>query len=64
MNTRSSRVPTITQETMLRMINIQGNKMTARQAASRRFPKEALAAVLNEETGELMEYRHLLANPK
>ena len=38
--------------------------MTARQATSRRFPKEALAAVLNEETGELMEYRHLLANPK
>ena len=31
---------------------------------SRRFPKEVLAAALNEEIGELMEYRHLIGNPK
>ena len=29
-----------------------------------RFPKEVLAAFLNKETGELMEYRHLIGNPK
>jgi len=61
-NTRSRR--TINQDIMLSMINIHRPNMTARQAVSRQFPKEALAAVLNEETGELMEYRHLLANPK
>ena len=49
---------------MLRMINIQGNNITPKQAASRLLPKEVLAEVLNEETGELMEYRHLIANPK
>ena len=52
------------QDIMLNMINIHRPKMTARKSASRQFPKEALAAVLNEETGELMGYRHLLANPK
>ena len=61
-NTRSKR--TMSQDIILNMINIHKPNMTARQAASRKFPKEALAAVLNEETGELMEYRHLLANPK
>ena len=30
----------------------------------RRFPSNSLAAVLNEDTGELLEYRHLIANPK
>ena len=61
-NTQSQR--TITQETMLHMINIQDKPFTAKLAASRQFPKEALAAVLNKETGKLMEYRHLIANPK
>jgi hypothetical protein len=50
MNTRSRRAQTITQETMLRMLNIQGNSMTAKQSAHRRLPKEVLAAVLNVET--------------
>ena len=38
--------------------------MSARALMSQRFPKEFLAAVLNEETGELMEYRHFIGNPK
>ena len=38
--------------------------MSARELMSRRFPKEVLAAALNEETGELMDYRHLIGNPK
>ena len=37
---------------------------SARALTTRRFPKEVLAAVLNKETGELMEYRHLVGNPK
>jgi len=61
-NTQSRR--TINQDIMLSMINIHRPNMTARQAESRQFPREALAAVLNEETGKLIEYRHLLANPK
>ena len=28
------------------------------------LPKEVLTAVLNKKTGELMEYRHLIGNPK
>ena len=46
------------------MIDIRQGHFTVQQAASRHFPKEALTAVLNEETGKLMEYRHLVANPK
>ena len=38
--------------------------MSANTLMSRCYPKEVLAAVLNEETGELMEYRHLIGNPK
>ena len=38
------------------------------QAASRKYPLQFLCdfalAVLDEETGELLEYRHLLKNPK
>ena len=34
------------------------------QLASRKFPIHMLNAVLNEETGKMMEYRHLLADPK
>ena len=45
------------------MININQSSFTSQQASSRKYPKEDLAAVLNEETGELMEYRHLIADP-
>ena len=45
-----------------------GKYPTARQAAVRRFPLHFLvdlaAAVLDEETGELLEYRHLIKKPK
>ena len=49
---------------MLNMINIHNGALSAKKAASRKYPKEAIAAVLNKATGKLMEYRHLLANPK
>ena len=51
-------------ESVLRIININQSSFTSQQAVSRKYPKEALAAVLNEETGELMEYRYLIADPK
>eukprot|EP00804_Cyclotella_cryptica_P006250 CCRYP_010108-RA/>CCRYP_010108-RA protein AED:0.40 eAED:0.40 QI:0/-1/0/1/-1/1/1/0/258 len=38
--------------------------ITAAKATQRRYPPDMLHAVLNDETGELMEYRHLIANPK
>ena len=46
------------------MISIGSPTFSARQASTRKYPKEAIAAVLNEDTGELMEYRHLIAEPK
>ena len=63
-NTRSKSPITITQETILRAIDISDKNFNAQKASRRRFHPEVLAAVLNEETGELMEYRHLIANPK
>ena len=59
MRTRSK-----TQEAMLSCCEVRQKTMSAKTLMSRRFPKEVLAAVLNEETGELMEYRHLIGNPK
>ena len=49
---------------MLKMINIHSGALSAKKAASRKYPKEAIGAVLNKATGKLMEYPHLLANPK
>ena len=43
-------------------------QVTARQAASQRYPLEFLTeyanAVLDPSTGELLEYRHLIQNPR
>ena len=48
----------LTQEAMLASIQRQPTDMNARTLASRKFPRHMLNAVLNEDTGELMEYRH------
>ncbi len=53
-NTRSHKIRTITQDTILNAINIHQGHLSAQRASQRQYPKEALAAVLNEETGELM----------
>ena len=63
-NTRSRTVRTLTQEAMLSSIEITGVNLQAQTLASRKYPRHMLNAVLNEETGELMEYRHLLVHPK
>ena len=38
--------------------------MSPRKLAGRKFPFEMINAVLNEETGELIEYRQVIKNPK
>ena len=38
--------------------------VTLTQLARRKFPKEMISTVLDENTGELMEYRNLMKNPK
>eukprot|EP00804_Cyclotella_cryptica_P024119 CCRYP_007336-RA/>CCRYP_007336-RA protein AED:0.15 eAED:0.19 QI:0/0/0/1/0.33/0.25/4/0/962 len=63
LNTRS-RTRSITQETMLHFLATHHVGITAAKATQRRYPPDMLHAVLNDETGELMEYRHLIANPK
>eukprot|EP00804_Cyclotella_cryptica_P003875 CCRYP_015759-RB/>CCRYP_015759-RB protein AED:0.32 eAED:0.29 QI:0/0/0/1/0/0.33/3/0/881 len=63
LNTRS-RTRSITHETMLHFLATHHVGITAAKATQRRYPPDMLHAVLNDETGELMEYRHLIANPK
>ena len=45
-----------------------GYEMSPQNTASRQFPKrffgEIAAAVLDGDTGELLEYQHLMKNPK
>ena len=55
---------TLTQEAMLACIQCQSTDINARTLASSKFPRHMLNAVLNEDTGEIMEYRHLIGNPK
>eukprot|EP00804_Cyclotella_cryptica_P006740 CCRYP_015699-RA/>CCRYP_015699-RA protein AED:0.48 eAED:0.59 QI:0/0/0/0.33/0/0.66/3/0/297 len=38
--------------------------LSPQQAAIRRFPRDALSAILDTDTGELLEYQHLIKNPK
>ena len=70
-NTRSkTRVRSLTQEVALQAIEISGRgaKLTARSTAARKYPLEFLCeyanAVLDGETGELLQYRHLIKSPK
>eukprot|EP00804_Cyclotella_cryptica_P001906 CCRYP_007349-RB/>CCRYP_007349-RB protein AED:0.31 eAED:0.31 QI:0/-1/0/1/-1/1/1/0/639 len=63
LNTRS-RTRSLTHETMLHFLATRHIRITAAQATQWRYPPDMLHAVLNDETGELMEYRHLIANPK
>eukprot|EP00804_Cyclotella_cryptica_P026916 CCRYP_014749-RA/>CCRYP_014749-RA protein AED:0.26 eAED:0.26 QI:0/0/0/1/0/0/2/0/1022 len=62
-NTRSS-AHTITQETILHLLHKTRTPLTPRRAATRQFPREALSAILDTDTGELLKYRHLIKNPK
>jgi len=59
---------TITQEAILACMNtynyITSHSLTPANASRRSFPAEILNAVLDKDTGELLEMRHLLVNPK
>jgi hypothetical protein len=61
-------VCTITQEAILACIstysNITNLRLTAANAACQKFPLEMLNAVLDMDTGKLMEMKHLLVNLK
>jgi hypothetical protein len=68
-NTHSqTQVRTITQEAILACIStyrdITNLRLTAANAARRKFPLEMLNAVLDMDTGKLMEMKQLLVNPK
>eukprot|EP00804_Cyclotella_cryptica_P000450 CCRYP_019933-RA/>CCRYP_019933-RA protein AED:0.03 eAED:0.04 QI:0/0/0/1/0.4/0.16/6/0/1642 len=62
-NTRSC-AHTITHETILHLLHNTQTPLTPRNAATRQFPRDALSAILDTDTGELLEYRHLIKNPK
>jgi hypothetical protein len=69
-NTRQRRKGTLTQDYMLHMMEQPGYKppFTPQQSTGRRFPLKFLCdlayAILDEETGDLLEYRHLMKHPK
>jgi hypothetical protein len=70
-NTRQQRkIRTITQDYLFHMMDIPGHTkpFSNQQAASRKYPLQFLCdfatAVLDDETGDLVEYRHLLRHPK
>ena len=49
---------------MLSCATVEQMNLSPKHLASRRFPVEMINTVLNEETGELMEYHHIMKNPK
>ena len=65
---RNVEVRTLEHELVLACIEtyeeVTERQVSPRQLSQRTFPKEVLNAVLNRDTGELMEMRHLLRNPK
>ena len=48
-----------TQEAMIAYLHVEQGKITLDQLSQRRFTIEMLSAVLDEDTGELMEYQKL-----
>ena len=65
-NTRARR--SITTEIMLATLEVSQTHARPHQLASRKFPTQLFVeianAVLDSTTGNLLEYRHLLKNPK
>ena len=61
-------VQTLKQELVLACIQtyveVTERQVSPRQLSQRKFPTEFLNAVLNKDTGELMEMRHLMKNSK
>jgi hypothetical protein len=70
-NTRQQqKVQTITQDYLFHMMDISGRTkpFSNQQAARRKYPLQFLCdfayAVLDDKTGDLLKYRHLLRHPK
>ncbi len=64
----STEAQTLQQELVLACIKtyaeVTGRQVSPSNLSQRRFPTEVLNAVLNKDTGDLMELRQLLQNPK
>ena len=45
-------------------LNVAPQKLAPKRLAQRRFPLEIISAVLDEDTGKLMEYRKLMKKTK
>ena len=58
----------ITTDAMLAVMEMTEAKINPRNLAAKQFPRQFLfelaGAVMDQETGDMMEYRHLLKNPK
>ena len=55
---------TISQQEMLACANVMRLPMSPKNLAHWKYPREMIHAVLNQETGEMMEYRQEMKNPK
>ena len=49
---------------MLTKLDVSQPNVTPRNLSRQTFPAEIFSAVLDENTGELLEYQHLMHNPK
>ena len=55
---------TPTQEAMLTSVNRAQMTLTPEKLVQWKFPRKMFSAVLDKDTGELMEYRKFMKNPK
>ena len=49
---------------MLACANVMWLPMSPKNLAQRKYPREIINTVLNQATGEMMEYRQVMKNPK
>ena len=63
-NRTRSHTRTVAQEAMFACADIMQLNMSPRKLAGHKFPIKMINAVLNKETGELMEYRQVMKNEK
>jgi hypothetical protein len=58
----------ITTDAMLSVMELSTRKLQAQNLATRQFPaqffQDMIGAVMDSDTGDMLEYRHLLKNPK
>ncbi len=64
MRSRNPNFRTVAQEAMLSCAAINQMNLSPESLVSCCFTLEIINAVLNKETGEIMEYRHIMKSPK